>query len=135
MSQSQFMTAGSESIRVLLVDDDPGFLDLLEALLGQEAQIEVVGAAESGERALQLAIALRPDLVTMDLEMPGMDGVETTERLKQLLPATPVVVVSASGYADRAEVAREAGASAYVPKSRVADELVATILALANGRR
>jgi len=127
------MTAGSGSIRVLLVDDDPGFLDLLETLLGQEAEIEVVGSAENGERALQLAIALRPDLVTMDLEMPGMDGVEATVRLKLLFPATPVVVVSASGHADRAELAREAGASAYVPKSRAADELVATILALAQG--
>ena len=105
------MTAGSGSIRVLLVDDDPGFLDLLETLLGQEAEIEVVGSAENGERALQLAIALRPDLVTMDLEMPGMDGVEATERLKQLLPATLVVVVSASGYANRAEVAPANSAS------------------------
>jgi two-component system response regulator DesR len=127
------MPAASGSVRVLLVDDDPGFLASLQALLERKSQIEIVGSAESGERALELAILLRPDLVTMDLEMPGMDGVEATRRIKELLPATRVVVVSASAYADRAALARQAGASAYVPKSRVADELAATILAVARG--
>jgi DNA-binding NarL/FixJ family response regulator len=127
------MPAASGSVRVLLVDDDPGFLASLRALLEHESQIEIVGSAESGDRALELAILLRPDLITMDLEMPGMDGVEATKRIKELLPATPIVVVSASGYAERAALAREAGASAYVPKSRVADELAATILAVAGG--
>jgi len=127
------MPAASGLVRVLLVDDDPGFLASLQALLEHESQIEIVGSAESGERALQLAILLRPNLITMDLEMPGMDGVEATERIKELLAATRLVVVSASDYADRAALAREAGASAYVPKSRVADELAATILAVAGG--
>jgi len=123
----------AEPIRVLVVDDDAGFVEALQALLGGDARIEVVGTAANGEEAVLRAIWLRPNVVTMDLEMPVVDGVEATRQIRANLPRTRVIVVSASAYAHRAETAREAGASAYVAKSRAAEELLATIQAVAEG--
>lgn len=122
-----------DPIRVLLVDDDPGFLEALEALFADDERFEIVGTAGDGEEALALAISLRPDVVTMDIEMPRLDGVEATRQIRAEVPETHVVVVSASAHASRAEVAREAGASAYVSKSVFADELLATVAAVARG--
>jgi DNA-binding NarL/FixJ family response regulator len=121
-------------IRVLLVDDDAGFLESLEALFADDDRLELVGTARNGEEALSLAISLRPDVVTMDIEMPRMDGVEATRRIRADAPGTRVVVVSATGFASRADMAREAGASAYVPKSDVTDKLPATVVAVAEGQ-
>jgi DNA-binding NarL/FixJ family response regulator len=131
--QSSLVSVAQRSVRVLLVDDDQGFLASLAALLEGEPQIEVVGSAESGERAVEIALGLRPDVITMDLEMPGIGGIEATRLLGELLPATKVLVVSGSPTAERAAQAREAGASAYLSKSRSAEELAATLLAVAYG--
>ena len=121
------------AIRVLIVDDDPAFAATLAALLEAEQQIAVVGIAANGRQGIEQAPLLRADVVTMDLEMPVMDGVEAIRELKDLLPHTPVLVVSGSEYADRAEAARAAGAAGYITKSKVADDLVATICALSRG--
>jgi DNA-binding NarL/FixJ family response regulator len=120
-------------IGVLFVDDDLGFLEALEALFTGDERFEILGTAIDGEEAVERALSLRPDVVTMDIEMPRMDGVEATRRIRAEVPEARVVVVSSSAYASRAEMAREAGASAYVSKSAVADELVATVAAVAGG--
>jgi DNA-binding NarL/FixJ family response regulator len=120
-------------ISVLLVDDDPGFLEALEALFAGDERFEIVGTATDGDEAVARTLSLRPDVVTMDIEMPRMDGVEATQRIRARVPDTRVVVVSSSAYASRAEMAREAGASAYVSKSVVADELLPTVAAVAEG--
>ena len=125
--------ADRRTIRVLFVDDDRGFLEALEALFADDERFEIVGTAADGSEAVARAVDLRPDVVTMDLEMPRMDGVEATRRIRAELPDTRVVVVSSSAYATRAEMAREAGASAYVTKSAVADELLPTVVAVAGG--
>ena len=69
----------------------------------------------------------------MDIEMPIMDGVEATKQILELLPSTRVILVSASAYADRAETAGQAGASAYVPKAGTGDHLINTIVTVAEG--
>jgi DNA-binding NarL/FixJ family response regulator len=120
-------------IKVLLVDDDPGFLEALEALFTRDERFEIVGTARDGAEALSLAISLQPDVVTMDIEMPRMDGVEATRQIRAEVASTRVVILSSSAYASRAETAREAGASAYVSKSVVADELLPTVAAVAEG--
>jgi DNA-binding NarL/FixJ family response regulator len=120
-------------INVLLVDDDPGFLEALQALFARDERFEIVGTARDGAESVSLAISLQPDVVTMDIEMPRMDGVEATRQIRANLPGTRVVVVSSSAYASRADMARDAGASAYVSKSVIADELLATVAAVAGG--
>lgn len=82
-------------IRVLLVDDEPDLLILLSVRFGLEPDIEVVGTAASGGEAIDLVHALRPDLVVMDLLMPGTDGFEAIRRLREELPDLPIVAYSA----------------------------------------
>ncbi|QHC66071.1 response regulator transcription factor [Rathayibacter oskolensis] len=100
-------------IRVLIVDDHPLVRAGLAGLVAASADLEVVGQAGSGEEALELAPALEPDVVLMDLSMPGMDGIEATARLKALRPETRVVVLTS--FDDRARVlaALRAGAQGY----------------------
>jgi DNA-binding NarL/FixJ family response regulator len=125
---------GSPSrVRVLIVDDDETFRQALRLLLDGDERIEVIGQAANGEKAVKLALLHRPDIVTMDIQMPVMDGVEATKQLRYLLPQVKVVLVSASEFGDRAETARQAGAAAYVTKTRVFEELIGVIVRVAAG--
>ena len=76
------MSAG-DKIRVLVVDDDPNFAEAARALLAADQRLEVVGRAESGEEAVAKAAALHPQVVAMDVAMPGMDGHETTRHVRE----------------------------------------------------
>ncbi len=119
-------------VRVLIADDDPLFMDALEAILGIEAQIEVAGRAHDGEEALRLAGELEPDVVLMDLSMPVVDGLEASERIRAEAPDTAVVVLTGSSYAEDVEKALQAGVSGYVTKDRIAQDLVRTVLAASD---
>jgi DNA-binding NarL/FixJ family response regulator len=132
MTQSERRVT-SRKLRVLIVDDDANFRLALTTLLETDQRLEVVATAANGEQALRYALLLRPDIVTMDIEMPIMDGVEATKQILELLPSTRVILVSASAYADRAETAGQAGASAYVPKAGTGDHLINTIVTVAEG--
>jgi DNA-binding NarL/FixJ family response regulator len=127
------MGSASAPVRVLICDDDERFCEALRLLFERVETIEVIASASNGEEAVKLAMLLRPDLVTMDIDMPVMDGVEATRRLGYLLPNVKVILVSGSEYADRAETARQAGAAALVTKTRVFEELVEVVLAVARG--
>ena len=111
-----------------MADDDPLFLDALEAILGIEAQIEVVGRAHDGDEATRLAAELEPDVVLMDLSMPVVDGFEASRRIRAALPGTAVIVLTGSSYAEDVEKAYDAGATGYVTKDRIAQDLVRTVL-------
>lgn len=119
--------------RVLLVDDDDLFVELLTVLFAEHDELEVVGRARDGVEGVELAGALRPDVVTMDIEMPQMNGIEATERICELEHAPRVIVVSSSLFADATARARSAGAHGYVTKSRVQAELVRVVLAACRG--
>lgn len=119
-------------VRVLIADDDPLFMDALEAILGIEPQIELAGRAHDGEEALRLAGELEPDVVLMDLSMPVVDGFEASERIRTEAPDTAVVVLTGSSYAEDVEKALEAGVSGYVTKDRIAEDLVRTVLAASD---
>ena len=84
----------ADKIRVLIVDDITETRDHLARLLGFESDIEIVGLAESGRHAIELAIALKPDIVLMDINMPDMDGIEATEQLSAQVPGASVVMMS-----------------------------------------
>jgi DNA-binding NarL/FixJ family response regulator len=116
-------------IRVLIVDDQPlmraGFKSVLEA----SGQIEVVGEAETGEQALQRARLLDPDVVLMDVRMPGMDGIEAT----RMMPRQKVLVLTTFGLDEYIVDALRAGASGFLLKDAPVDELIAAVRAVAAG--
>jgi len=121
------------AIRVLVVDDDPLFREAISALLERQEGICVVGFAVNGEEAVEQAALLHPDVVTMDVDMPIMDGVEATRWISEALPDVRVLLVSASIYAERADTARAAGAVGYITKSHVSETLVDAIVTVARG--
>ncbi|MBN4059188.1 chemotaxis-specific protein-glutamate methyltransferase CheB [Endomicrobium sp. AH-315-J14] len=102
-------------IRVLIAEDSPTVRELLIAIFGGDDQVDVVGTAVDGAEALKMTHELRPDLVTMDVEMPGMNGLEATARIMREVP-TPVVIVSGHEVDGMAEEALGVGALALVPK-------------------
>jgi len=117
--------------RVLVVDDDTLYAEAATAILVEDGEIEVVGRAADGREALELALALRPDVVVMDINMPVMDGLEATRSLRRLLPSTKVVVVTSSPSASNRWSARGAGAFAFLAKELGTDALVEATLSAA----
>ncbi|HEX8939993.1 MAG TPA: response regulator [Candidatus Limnocylindrales bacterium] len=117
----------TDQIRVLIVDDIAETRDHLAKLLGFESDIEVVGSAASGGEALELAARLFPDVVLMDINMPDMDGIATTERLSATVPTSAVVMMSVQGEADYLRRSMLAGAREFLVKPFSSDELTASI--------
>ena len=110
-------------MRILLVDDDERFLDALEALLETLPGIEVAGRATNGLEAIDKAAIVRPDVVLIDLDMPRLNGVEATRRIKAVAPATTIVVLSGSDVVAHSSEAIDAGAVAYIRKSNTVSDL------------
>jgi DNA-binding NarL/FixJ family response regulator len=117
----------TEPIAVLIVDDHKMFADALVSLLEAEVGIEVVGAVATGEEAVMLCGPTRPHVVLMDIDLPGMDGIEATREVLKVCPGAKVVGISALRDPDLLARAVTAGASGFVPKTRAADELVRAI--------
>ncbi|NJD29823.1 MAG: MinD/ParA family protein [Chloroflexi bacterium] len=117
----------TDRIKVLIVDDIAETRDHLSKLLGFEADIEVVGAAAGGQEAVDLATGLQPNVVLMDINMPGMDGITATERLAAAVPTAAVVMMSVQGEADYLRRSMLAGAREFLVKPFSSDELTASI--------
>jgi DNA-binding NarL/FixJ family response regulator len=120
-------------IRVLLAEDHAVVRSGLLQLLGDLDEMEVVGAATGGEEAVALAAQHKPDVVLMDLEMPGMDGIEATQRIRSADATVNVVVLTA--FSDRSRIldAIDAGAVGYLLKDAEPDELIRGLQAAARG--
>ena len=116
------------SVRVLIADDHRLFAEAVRAMLSTDERIEVVGLAESGDEAVTQADDLEPDVVLMDISMPGLNGVEATRRIVATRPGARVLMVTGSDAQEDVEAARSAGASGYMTKDRIAGELVVAIL-------
>lgn len=117
----------SEKIRVVIVDDIAETREHLTKLLSFESDIEVVGAAASGEEAVELTGKLQPDILLMDINMPGMDGIATTERVSATFPGTSIIMMSVQGEADYLRRSMLAGAREFLVKPFSSDELTASI--------
>jgi DNA-binding NarL/FixJ family response regulator len=126
------MSATPERLRVVLVDDHPVYREGLAKLL-RECDVDVVAQAGNGPQAIEIVEEAAPDVVVMDLNMPGMSGVEVTRALTERNPASRVLVVSVSAQEEDVTEAILAGASGYVLKDGPVEEVVAGIQAASNG--
>lgn len=117
-----------QSIRVLIADDHRLFAQALEAILADDERIEVAGHAADGAEAVRLALTLDPDLILMDIAMPTMDGFQATKQIRKQRPHACVLMLTGSNSRVDVDRAREAGASGYVTKDRIAAELIDAIL-------
>jgi DNA-binding NarL/FixJ family response regulator len=122
-----------EPIRILVADDHAGFRSGLDALLATQPDLRVVGDAETGDEAVERALALQPDVVLMDLNMPGMDGIAATRRIVDTSPHIAVLVLTMADHDAAVFDALRAGARGYLLKGADRTELTRAIRAVASG--
>jgi len=121
------MVRDRTDVTVLTVDDQRIFLRTARSLIEATPGFEQVGEAASGEEALELAAHLRPDLVLVDVRMPGMDGVETARRLSEADPATTVVLISLDEVPQLSTAVDRAGAAGYIRKQDLSTRSLAEL--------
>jgi DNA-binding NarL/FixJ family response regulator len=129
------MTNGSPQITILVVDDHPLLRDGIAALIGSEPDMTLVGACSTGRDAIQQFRERRPDVTLMDLQMPGMNGVDAILAIRGEFPNARIIVLSS--YAGDAQVMRalRAGASGYLVKNHVHNDLLETIRQVHAGQK
>jgi len=127
-------TAKSKPLRVLIADDHRLFAEALQAILIGDERIQVVGQANNGGEAVELARTLGPDVVLMDVSMPGLDGFEATREIRAGSEGVRVLMLTGSNSRADVDRSREAGASGYITKDRIASELVASIVEVTRRR-
>lgn len=111
-------------MKVLIADDDERFRRRIGQFLATEPYIEIIGEAATGQEAVSCARELRPDIVLMDVRMPGMNGVSATRCLKEEMPDLKVIVLSVYDLDEYKDAALASGASAYVVKKSMIEELI-----------
>jgi pilus assembly protein CpaE len=121
------MSSGEDRIRVLIVDDIPETRENLKKMLYFESDMEVVGTASTGEEAIELAKQVRPHVVLMDINMPGVDGIAASEAITRAVPYAQVVMMSVQSEADYLRRSMLAGARDFLTKPFTMDDLVATV--------
>ena len=119
--------------RIMIVDDHKIMRDGLKMALEAVEELQVVGEAGDGETAVKLAGQIRPDLIIMDVMMPGMSGIDACREIIEQLPDTKVVILTAAGGEESVTEALLAGATGYVPKFVGSDELIRSIREVAAG--
>ena len=120
-------------LRAVIVDDSPLVLKTLTSLLEEQTNIEIIGAATDGYGAVRRVLELRPDLVLMDLQLPGINGLEATRQIKARPHAPAVILVTADDTPGRREAARAAGTDGFVDKQHLFTQLSPAIRKLFAG--
>jgi two-component system nitrate/nitrite response regulator NarL len=111
-------------VRVLVVDDHEMFSEALALLFRTQSDIELIARAQDAEEGIEVAARERPDVVLMDLDLPGMDGIEATKRVRAVSPESKVLILTAIQATTVVSSALAAGACGYVPKTRAVEELL-----------
>lgn len=122
-----------DKIKILVVDDHPEILKGIRALLDTVEEFEIVGEAREGQESIEIIKANIPDIVLMDLKMPGMDGLKVTQYIRKLYPSIKVLAITQ--YEDRDYILKaiKAGVIGYIPKRVLALELVTALRVISNG--
>lgn len=123
----------SAPIRTLLIDNHPLVLDGLRAILETYAQIEVTGTALSALKGLELALATRPDVILMDINMPQMNGIDALELFKEKLPSAQMLMLSMHDSREYISTSVMHGAAGYILKDVATEEIVTAIETVASG--
>jgi DNA-binding NarL/FixJ family response regulator len=118
---------GESSVRVLVVDDYAEFRELVCVMLGQRQNLQVVGEASDGNEAVSKAVELRPDLILLDIDLPRMDGIEAARQIRNLIPKSKIIFLSAESSVVSLQSAMNVGAWGYVLKLNVGTELLFAI--------
>lgn len=116
-------------VRVLVVDDQPPFRAVARTVVGLTAGFEVVGEAESGEDAVEMAAALGPDVVLMDINLGGINGIEATRQITAAAPSTVVILTSTYAEADLPAGAQTCGAARYIHKEDIGPSVLREVWA------
>ncbi len=132
-ASAQYRGESMSAIRILLADDHRLFLEGQIALLGSVPDTRVIGEAATGEEAIQRAAELQPDVLLMDIQMPGMNGIEATRRILQANPSVGVVVLTMFEDDDSVFAAMRAGARGYILKGADQSEMLRAVRAVASG--
>ncbi len=127
------MHQSANPIRVLIADDHPVFRRGMRAILGAEPDTELVGEATDGEEAVARALELQPDVILMDLNMPGVGGIEATRRILLTSPHIAILVISMFEDDDSVFTALQAGARGYLLKGALKAEILRSIRAVSSG--
>ena len=127
--------SNANKIRILIADDHKMVRDGLAALLGMKKDLEVIGSVGNGQEAVEKALALKPNVVIMDLMMPIMDGVEATREIRKAAPTVQILVLTTFGTSDGIAYAIEAGALGAMMKSADHEELAEAIRKVAGGEQ
>lgn len=120
---------------LLLVDDQSIFLDGIESLLERMPEVRIIGKAHNGRAALDLVTEHKPDLVLMDINMPGMDGIEASKRMRKASPETRVIVLSMYGHREFVLELLASGVGGYLLKTTGKEELINAIRTVADGKQ
>jgi DNA-binding NarL/FixJ family response regulator len=121
--------------RIVLVDDHAIVRECVRAILERQRDMSVVGLAAHGEQAVLVSERLKPDLIVMDLALPGLSGSDTTRRILALLPRTYIIVLSTSCTSEHVHGAYRAGARGYVAKDAAGSDLVCAVRTVSAGHR
>jgi DNA-binding NarL/FixJ family response regulator len=122
------------TIRVLLIDDHTMFREALSLMLAKEPEVTVVGELGDGTQVLETVERLRPDVMVIDISMPGVNGIDATRQVRAQFPGVRVVALSAFNYKKFVMEMMEAGATAYVVKSAAGEQLLQAIKSAAKGQ-
>jgi DNA-binding NarL/FixJ family response regulator len=129
------MTVATRAARVLIADDQTLFRAGLARLLDEDPRVEVVGQAADGLDAVKQTAKLKPDVILMDLKMPGIDGIEATRQIMEADPTIKIVILTTFETDSQVIQALKAGARGYVLKDSSADAIVSSIVAVVSGER
>ena len=113
--------------KILIVDDDIRFKSLVKKLFSSEEDLQIIGEAANGQKAICMAKELKPDLILMDISMPRMSGLDATRQLKKIMPELAVIILTIHDLDGYREAAMARGAHAYVLKKEMMEELIPAV--------